>query len=197
VCPQIAFLFTRPLSVVYGHGAAWEATTEHEAALVELAFALPLVLMLILGMVSAGIAFNHQLALTHAAREGGRYAATLPVAPGTMEDWLAEIISQVIDDATGSLDDGVPGQYICVAYVHPAGEDATDETTRRVKTNSVLGDAESDEQCFIDDPGGTKTAQRRVQVLVRRDTDFNVLVFSSTLNLDAGAVSRFEAAGGF
>ncbi|MEE8375308.1 MAG: TadE family protein [Acidimicrobiia bacterium] len=201
------FLCTRPLSVVYGHGAAWEATAEHEstrlnffdrgAALVELAFALPLVMMLILGMVSAGIAFNHQLALTHAAREGGRYAATLPVAPGTMDDWLGEIINQVIDDATGSLDDGVPGQYICVAYVHPAGEDATDKTTKRVKDNSGLGLAVTGEQCFVDDVHNHKDAQRRVQVEVRRETDFNVLFFSSTLTLDSQAVSRFEAAGGF
>ncbi len=199
----MVFLFTRPLSVVYGHGAAWEATAENGptrlnlfdrgAALVELAFALPLVMMLILGMVSAGIAFNHQLALTHAAREGGRYAATLPVAPGTMDDWLGEIINQVIDDATGSLDDGVPGQYICVAYVHPNGIDATDETKRRVKSNSVLGDAEVGD-CFTDN---RPVNERRVQVLVRRDTDFNVLVFSSTLTLDSRAVSRFEAVGGF
>ena len=40
------------------------------AALIELAMVLPLIVMLILGMVSAGIAFNNQLALTHAAREG-------------------------------------------------------------------------------------------------------------------------------
>ncbi len=201
------FRVTRPLSVVYGNGAAWEATTERGstglkffdrgAALVELAFALPLVMMLILGMVSAGIAFNHQLALTHAAREGGRYAATLPVAPGTMEDWLGEIINQVIDDATGSLDDGVPGQFICVAYVHPAGTDPTDTTTKRIRENSVLAGAVTGEQCFVDDPTNHKDAQRRVQVVVARDTEFSVLVFSSTLTLGSEAVSRFEAAGGF
>ncbi len=202
------FLCTRPLSVVYGHGAAWESTTEHAstrlkffdrgAALVELAFALPLVMMLILGMVSAGIAFNHQLALTHTAREGGRYAATLPVTNfGSIDLWLAEIINQAVDDSTGSLDDGVPGQYICVAYVHPNGILDTDKTTKRIIENSVLADAVIGESCFDDDPGLVKLGQRRVQILVRRDTDFNVLVFSSTLTLDAEAVSRFEAAGGF
>jgi Flp pilus assembly protein TadG len=167
------------------------------AALVELAFALPLLLMLILGMVSAGIAYNHQLALTHAAREAGRYAATLPVAPGTMDAWLTEIINQAIDDATGSLDEGVPGQYICVAYVHPAGTNTNDTTTRKVKQNSVFGLAKPGLQCFDDDPSMHKDKQRRVQVAVARDTDFNVLVFSSTLTLDSEAVSRFEAAGGF
>lgn len=165
------------------------------AALVELAFALPLIMMLILGMVSAGIAFNHQLALTHAAREGGRYAATLPVTNfGSMDAWLEEIINQAIADATGSLDDGVPGQYICVAFVHPAGTVATDRTTRRIKNNSILGAAEPGQQCFTD---GRPDGERRVQVAVARDTDFNVFVFSSTLTLNSEAVSRFEAAGGF
>ena len=167
------------------------------AALVELAIALPIVVMLIMGMVSAGIAFNHQLALTHSAREGGRYAATLPIAPGAMDLWLEEIINQAIEDATGSLDDGVPGQYICVAYVHPNGLFDNDMTTKRVKENSVLALAVPGESCFDDDPEvpKKKEAQRRVQIVVRRDTDFNALMFSSTLTLDSEAVSRFEAAG--
>ncbi len=200
-------LFTLPLSVVYGHGAAWEATTEQEsarlkffdrgAALVELAFALPLVMMLILGMVSAGIAFNHQLALTHAAREGGRYAATLPVTNfGSMAAWLDAVALGVLDDATGSLGAGVPGHYVCVAYVHPDGVVAPDQTARRIDNGGPTPTYETSKfsWCF---PDGRPDGERRVQIAIARDTDFNVLVFSATLTLDSKAVSRFEAAGGF
>ena len=197
------FHFTRPLSVVYGHGAAWEATAEHNptrlkffdrgAALVELAFALPLVMMLILGMVSAGIAFNHQLALTHSAREGGRHAATLPVTNfGSMNAWLDAVALGVLDDSTGSLGAGVPGHFICVAYVHPDGVVATDETRKRIDNGGAP--SYDPTPCFAD---GRPSGERRVQISVARDTDFSVLVFSSTLTLDSQAVSRFEAAGGF
>jgi Flp pilus assembly protein TadG len=48
------------------------------AALVEFVLLVPLFLILTLGMVSAGIVYNQKLDLTHAAREGGRYGATIP-----------------------------------------------------------------------------------------------------------------------
>jgi len=72
------------------------------AALVELALALPLLVMLLVGMVSAGIAYNNQLALTHAAREGGRYGATLPVTNfGSLAAWLDEVSDQAVADDEG------------------------------------------------------------------------------------------------
>ena len=59
-------------------------------------------------MVSAGIAFNNQLALTHAAREGGRFAATLPVTNFVnMNAWLDAVAIGVVNDSTGSLGPGV------------------------------------------------------------------------------------------
>ncbi len=199
------FRVTRPLSVVYGNEAAWEATTERGstglkffdrgAALVELAIALPLVMMLILGMVSAGIAFNHQLALTHAAREGGRYAATLPVGNfADMNAWLDAVALRVLNDSTGSLGPSVPGHFICVAYVHPDGIVPADQTANRRDIGGVVTYDTPDGPCFAD---GRPNAERRVQVAVARDTDFNALVFSSTLTIDSQAVNRFEAAGGF
>ena len=161
------------------------------AALVELAFALPLLIMLLVGMVSAGIAYNHQLALTHSAREGGRYAATLPVADLGMDAWLTEIISQTIDDATGSLGPGVPGRYVCVAYVYPNGLSADDQTTRKVLIGS--GPPTTDmAECYVGGDGRPDT-ERRVQVVVARETDFSAVVFSQTLTIDSEAVNRFEA----
>ncbi len=166
---------------------------ERGASLVELAFALPLLIMLLVGMVSAGIAYNHQLALTHAAREGGRYAATLPVTNfGSMNNWLDEVATQVAGDATGTLSSGVPGRYICVAYVHPNGTLSTDSTKSRVEDSS--GVSYPSTPCFAD---GRPGDERRIQVEVGRDTDFNVVFFSATVNLDSEAVNRFEAGVGF
>ena len=164
------------------------------AALVELAIALPLLMMLILGMVSAGIAFNNQLALTHSAREGGRYAATLPVTNFvSMNAWLDDVAARAVEDASGSLNPGAPGLLVCVAFVHPNGGIPADFTMRRVDDAGVVSYL-GGSSCF---PDGRPDKERRVQIAVARDTDFNVLLFSSTLTLDSEAVNRFEAAGGF
>lgn len=173
-------------------GRRWHGESRG-ASLVELALALPILVMLLVGMVSAGIAYNHQLALTHAAREGGRYAATLPVNPGTMDNWLEVVIDQTVADATESLDPGAPGRYVCVAYVHPNGTAAGDTTTRRILNTSGLQPSQAGQECI---PGGDgrPADERRVQVVVSRDTDFSVVFFSSAITLDAEAVNRFEAA---
>jgi hypothetical protein len=166
---------------------------ERGASLVELAFALPILIMLLVGMVSAGIAYNEQLALTHAAREAGRYGATLPVNPGSMDDWLETVINQTVADATGSLDAGVPGRYVCVAYVHPNGTAPGDTTTRRILNTSGLQASEPGNQCFTA-ADGRPPEERRVQIVVGRNSTFSVVFFSTVLNLDAEAVNRFEAA---
>ena len=49
--------------------------SEHGAALVELAILLPVLVVLIFGLVTASLAFNAQITLTHATREGVRVLA--------------------------------------------------------------------------------------------------------------------------
>lgn len=159
------------------------------ASLVELAMALPLLMVLILGMVSAGIAYNHNLALSHSAREAARHGATLPVTNfASMDAWLDEVAARAVDDATGSLDPGTPGLIICVAYVYPNGSLAIDSTRSRTNNGGSVSYASS--SCFAD---GRPPDERRVQVSVTRDTTFNALVFSNIINLDSEGVSRFEA----
>lgn len=165
------------------------AHDDRGASLVELAIALPLLMMLLLGVVSAGIAYNHSLALAHSAREAGRHAATLPVTNyGSMDLWLDEIAARTIEDATGSLNPGTPGLVVCVAYVHPNGSLSTDSTRSRTINGAAVSYASA--PCFVD---GRPDAERRVQVSVAREGTFNALIFSTTLNLDSEAVSRFEA----
>ena len=157
-----------------------------------MALALPLLLMLLFGIVSSGVAFNNQLSLTHSAREASRHAATLPVGNfGSMSAWLDAVAQRAIDDSAGTLTPGVPGLYVCVAYVHPNGTTALDSTASRINSSGTI--SYSSTTCFAD---GRPNDERRVQVEVRRDVDFNALVFQSTLTLDAEAVSRFEAAFG-
>lgn len=148
--------------------------------MVEMALVLPLLLMLLLGIVSAGIAYNHQLALTHSAREAARFGATLPIA-GAPGAWLDAVHDRAVEAATGSLT-SAPNLYVCVAFV------GTHDGTARSINN---GATESGSDCFTESPPRT---EGRVQVRVSRDVDFNVLVFQTTITIGSEAVNRFEAA---
>jgi hypothetical protein len=144
-------------------------------------------------MASAGAAYNNQLAITHTAREAGRYAATLPVTNfADTQAWLDEIASSAVDNATGTLNPGTPGLLICVAYVHPDGSLAIDQTQSRTDVGGTVSYSSS--ACFAD---GRPNDERRVQVSVARDVNFSAVFFSRTLTLDSEGVSLFEAAGGF
>lgn len=147
------------------------------AALVEMALVLPLLVMLLFGIVSAGMAYNHQLALTHAAREAARFGATLPITDSAA--WLNGVRNRAEEAATGSLT-GAPGARICVAYVEVPAEGS-----------ASWDNGSSGSQCFTESP---PRSEGRVQVRVEREVEFNAIVFQSTLTLSSEAVNRFEAA---
>jgi Flp pilus assembly protein TadG len=66
---------------------------------VEFAAVLPLLVVLLLAIIQFGIAFNHYVTLTDAARAGARKAIVARLAGGTTAD-----AEQVVRDAAGSLD---------------------------------------------------------------------------------------------
>ena len=158
---------------------------ERGASLLEFALVLPLIVMLVLGLVSSGVAYNEKITLTHASREAARFAATYPVSNAAdLDAWLADVEARAIDDAAGSLDAGTPGLHICVAYVFPDGSAADD------RTRSRLNGVPDPNPCFVD---GRPSDERRVQIEVRRDAEIEALLFSTTITLRSEATSRFEA----
>src|SRR5690242_4079085 len=52
--------------------------SERGAALVEMAIVLPLLMMLLMGIMTGGLAIDHKINLTNASREAARYGATVP-----------------------------------------------------------------------------------------------------------------------
>lgn len=70
---------------------------EKGAAMVEFAIILPVLLLLVFGIIEFGRAYNTQLTLTHAAREGVRtYAITQDAAQGKS---TAELAATTLDPA--------------------------------------------------------------------------------------------------
>ncbi|HEX5245708.1 MAG TPA: TadE family protein [Gaiellaceae bacterium] len=72
---------------------------EHGQAAVEFAFVAPVLIALLLAIVQAGVAFNHYLAVTDAARAAARTAITARLAGVTVSD-----IQQAAQSAAGGLD---------------------------------------------------------------------------------------------
>ncbi len=70
---------------------------EKGAAMVEFAIILPVLLLLVFGIIEFGRAYNNQLTLTHAAREGVRtYAITQDAAQG---EATAKLAATTLDPA--------------------------------------------------------------------------------------------------
>ena len=78
---------------------------------VEFALVLPLVVMLLLGTVTAGLSYAHSIGLTNAVREGSRFGATMPMT--NINDWTTGTLSRVRE--TQFDDDPVsPKTTVCV-----------------------------------------------------------------------------------
>lgn len=83
---------------------------ERGAVALEFALIMPLLVMLMMGITTAGLSYSHSIGLTNAVREGARYGATaLTDASAVSTTWAPDVIAQVrgtqFDDAT--LESGV------------------------------------------------------------------------------------------
>lgn len=157
------------------------ARQESGAAIVELAFVLTLLSMLLVGVVTSAIAFGRDNSIENAAREASRYAATLPGPVDT--SWLRDVRDVARSAALGELDSSVPGQYICVAQYDGSA------WTRLTETGGVEGPQPDAQSCFTD---SLPVDQPRVQIVASRDTTIGVAFFSMDVTLEGEAAARYE-----
>jgi hypothetical protein len=175
---------------------------EEGAALLEFAVVLPILLALLLGIVTSGTALNSNNSMNNAARESARFGATLPADNLTW--WLNKVAEVAVDSATGELEAGSDGRYICVAYVHPNGTApsssgfgeteptmGTDHTVRLEIDEDGVKTISIGQSCYSD---GRPSDERRVQVLVERDADLEFVFFERTVTLNGQSTARFERA---
>jgi hypothetical protein len=160
--------------------------------MVELAIVIPVLVMLLLGIVSAGSVYNQKLSLTNGAREGARYGATLPVGNfANINAWL----DNVAGVAGGAVDEGfgasVPGRVTCIAYVYPQGITPDDRTTRRRDAGGLV--TYSNQPCYSD---GRPSTERRVQIILQRNATIDTGFVHISIALTGRSVARFESAVG-
>src|SRR3954451_22537087 len=95
------------------------------AVFVELALALPVLMSLLLGLFTGGFALHRKIDLTQAAREAGRYGATLSSDQCTSGcgglDWAHLVQSIAVQRANGELQ----ASGVCVALVSGPGSAPT------------------------------------------------------------------------
>ena len=85
------------------------AKGERGAVAVEFALVLPLLVMLLLGIATAGLSYTRAIGVTNAVREGARFAATADASvPAT---WSSDVISRV---RATQFDDPSLDTEICV-----------------------------------------------------------------------------------
>jgi hypothetical protein len=152
------------------------------AAMIELAMTLGLLVTLLVGTVTAAIAFSQQNSIENAAREGSRFAATYPDEINST--WFQNVIDVTRAAGVGDLDTTVPGQFICVAWVSETGSPTSMRESGGVQTGPTPSS-----QCY---PDGLGSNESRVQVVTGRDSEIQAVFLSVDLELRGQAAARYE-----
>lgn len=176
------------------------------AAAVEFALLLPIFVMLVFGVISTGLSLWRHISDVQAARDAARYGATLPVsAAGTdtncdstslSEDgWLACVQSVAVREAgwADAASVGTTGDngYVCVAYIKDTNPGSTGTVGNK---RLIAGTANPDDPipsdantCFNDG-----RSDGRVQVYIRRDGNFNAVLYGRTWKMDTQISVPYE-----
>ncbi|HUP84127.1 MAG TPA: TadE family protein [Acidimicrobiales bacterium] len=161
------------------------SSRESGAALVEFAIVLPVFMMLLLGMMTGGLAYSRKLSVAQAAREGARFGATLPITASLPRDaWLPRVGNLTIASSDGELAPDKAGRSVCIAHVPASG------TARKWEVVGTAAPVLADGTCIGADG---RNGETRVQVVVGRTSTLEALVFSRDLALESHAVARFES----
>lgn len=153
--------------------------------MVEFALVLPLLTVLLVGTMSAGLALNQKQQITHAAREGARYAAA--IAPGqsfASGTWAQNVRDLAVERSAGDL----VASEVCVSLVQ--GSPAT-----VVAPASTYSTAAGNGPCIPGQtyPVTTNDTGLRVQVTGARPASIELVVFGRmSLTLSAAATAKAE-----
>jgi len=155
---------------------------EDGSNIVEFVIILPLLLTLVFGLITAGIAFSNKLSTTNGAREAARYAATLPPPEDALGTWFEDVISTAENSSSGDLDTDRDDHLVCVART---ADGSTWESARQQGGTLTMG-ADS---CFTD-----TRDDARVQVRVQRPGEIDAIFYRFDVTLTGQAVARWEPA---
>lgn len=143
---------------------------ERGTSIVEFALVLPLIVSMLLGMFSGGLAYSRKITMLDAVRDGARYGASLPVSSDALglSNWETSVKSRVVDISAGEL----TTSQLCVKLVYPVGGN----------------------DCGVADPPGaaSESSVHIVKVSASKSARIEFLLFSTTPTLSAKVAARYE-----
>lgn len=160
---------------------------ERGASLVEFALLLPVFVMLLFGGITAGLALNEKQQMTHATREGARYAAAVApdqaFATGT---WAEAVRDLIVERSAGSL---VAGD-VCVSLVTGSGGGL-----QVVSPASEYSTASGSGPCITGQTYAVTAGDDglRVQVTASKPAEIDLVLFGNyEVTLESSATARSE-----
>jgi Flp pilus assembly protein TadG len=155
---------------------------ESGAVAVEFALILPILVMLLLGVTTTGMVYSDHLAITNAAREGGRFGSA--VNYNTNATQWADNVQTRVQQAYYNAGSTLTTSQICVQLVNPAA------TPSVVATPTNQGTT-----CSGNVPGNptpTPSGSCLVKVWVKKPARINLGVFAiPSFNIAATSVSFY------
>lgn len=157
--------------------------SERGAVAVELAMVLPLLIMLMLGITTAGLSYSQAIGVTNAVREGGRFGAT---TDGLALSWSNDVISRV---RATQFDDPGAQTGVCVqlwrkGYGQLAGAcDSGSVSGLSLPTNETQSPAV---------PASVPTGACVVRIVAGRNFTINIGLASWTRVTRSDSVARYE-----
>lgn len=150
----------------------------------EFALILPVLTMLLSGMITAGLALDDKQQMTFAAREGARYAATIPAGQTFVSGtWATNVRDLVVARSSGSLS----AKDVCVSLVEGSPAKVVLPSTSYSTTGAPCIAGETFPITSTDNG-------RRVQVTAARDAHIELVVFGPIdVRLDVDATTRSES----
>lgn len=100
-----------PNSQVPGRPRPRAVRSDRGAAAVEFALIVPVLILLLIGTVSTGLAYNDHISLSNAAREGARYGAAADISSSS---WATSVQSRIQEVYFNAGDSAPTDNQICV-----------------------------------------------------------------------------------
>jgi Flp pilus assembly protein TadG len=147
---------------------------------VEFALVVPILVTLLLGLVTTGIAYSNALGLTNAVREGSRFGAITPY-PVPAGNWADDVIART---RATQFDDPDGTSRICVALIK--------QPTGLVFAQKCVGDAALGTPSAFTVPSGTATGGCAVRVWAARSYSINALFINSTRTMSRASIAVYE-----
>lgn len=149
---------------------------ERGAVTVELGLLLPVLSVVLVGLVSTGLALTEQMAMESATHEGARAGAVLPYdEPPPGFTWIEAIEGLTLAGVHGEES----AVSVCVALV----DTVTGQPVASSLTSNTDGSA-----CFVEQA----TDGLRVQVAISKPTVIEAVFYSQAITLESRASSRYE-----